>query len=53
MKTKIDTTKYTDQTLVIPADICKIIERENLLAIPADDFSLSFEIEIVKVKVSD
>ena len=53
MTQKIDTTKYTDQTLVIPADICKIIERENLLAIPADDFSLSFEIENGKIKVSD
>jgi len=53
MTQKIDTTKYTDQTLVIPADICKILERENLLAIPADDFSLSFEIENGKVKITD
>ena len=53
MTQKIDTTKYTDQTLVIPADICKILERENLIAIPADDFSLSFEIENGKVKITD
>ena len=45
--------EYTDQVLTIPADICKIIERENLLDNRCDDFSLSFEIENGKVKVSD
>ena len=53
MKTKIDTTKYTDQTLVIPADICKIIERENLLNNALDDFDLSIEIVDGKVKITD
>ena len=45
--------EYTDQVLTIPADICKIIERENLLDNRCDDFGLSFEIENGKVKVSD
>jgi len=53
MTTRIDTTKYTDQTLVIPADICKIIERENLINYSCDDFGLNFEIENGKVKVTD
>ena len=45
--------KYTDQTLVIPADICKIIERSSLLDHGCDDFGLTFEIENGKVKVAD
>ena len=47
------TTKYTEQVLVIPADVCEIIERSNLLDHQCDDFALSFEIEDGKVKVSD
>ena len=42
--------EYTDQVLTIPADICKIIERENLLDNRCDDFALTFEIEDGKVK---
>jgi hypothetical protein len=47
------TVKYTDQTLVVPADICKIIERENLLDSRCDDFGLSIEIVDGKVKITD
>jgi hypothetical protein len=44
--------EYTDQTLVIPADICKILERGSLLDI-ADDFALSIEVENGKVVITD
>ena len=45
--------EYTDQTLVIPADVCKILERESLLDSGCDDFGLNFEIENGKLKVVD
>ena len=45
--------KYTDQTLVVPADICEIIERENLLDSGCDDFGLTIEIENGKLKITD
>jgi hypothetical protein len=45
--------KYTDQTLVVPADICKIIERENLIDSSCDDFGLSIEIVDGEVKITD
>ena len=47
------TTKYTEQVLVIPADVCEILERSNLKDYGYGDFSLGFEIENGKVKVSD
>ena len=47
------TTKYTEQVLVIPADVCEILERSNLQDYGYGDFSLGFEIENGKVKVSD
>lgn len=47
------TVKYTDQTLVVPADICEIIERENLLDSGCDDFGLTIEIENGKLKITD
>ena len=53
MTSKKPTIKYTEQVLVIPADVCEIIERSNLLDHQCDDFALSFEIEDGKVKVSD
>jgi hypothetical protein len=43
---------YTDQILVVPADICKILERGNLLDI-AEDFSLSIEVENGKIVITD
>ena len=46
-------TKYTEQVLVIPANVCEILERSNLQDYGCGDFSLGFEIENGKVKVSD
>ena len=45
--------KYTDQTLVVPADVCKILERENLIDSRLDDFGLSIEIVNGKIKITD
>ena len=45
--------KYTDQTLVVPADICEVLERSNLLDSGCDDFGLSIEIENGKIKITD
>lgn len=47
-----DNIEYTDQTLVIPADVCKILERNNIIDV-AEDFGLSIEIEDGKVKIAD
>ena len=47
-----DNIEYTDQTLVIPADVCKILERDSLIDV-AEDFGLSIEIENGKVKITD
>jgi hypothetical protein len=47
-----DNIEYTDQTLVIPADVCKILERDSLIDV-AEDFGLSIEIENGKVKIAD
>ena len=47
------TVKYTDQTLVVPADVCKILERSNLLDCRCDDFGLNIEIENGKLKITD
>ena len=30
--------QYTDQILVIPADVCEILDRSNLLESGCDDF---------------
>ena len=45
--------KYTDQTLVVPADVCEILERENLLYTGCDDFGLTIEVENGKLKITD
>ena len=45
--------QYTEQTLTVPADVCKILERESLLDSGCDDFGLNFEIENGKLKVVD
>ena len=45
--------EYTDQTLVVPADVCKVLERENLLDSGCDDFGLTIEIENGKLKITD
>ena len=47
------TVEYTEQVLVIPADVCKILERDNLLDSLLDDFGLSIEIVNGKVKITD
>ena len=46
------TTKYTNQTLNIPADVCEIIESDNVFRV-AEDFSLSIGIENGKVVIID
>ena len=45
--------QYADQTLVVPADVCKVLERENLLDSGCDDFGLTIEIENGKLKITD
>ena len=45
--------EYTDQTLTIPADVCKILERESLLNSGCDDFGLNIEVENGKVMITD
>ena len=47
-----DNIEYTDQTLVIPADVCRILERNSIIDV-AEDFGLSIEIENGKVKITD
>ena len=47
-----DNIEYTDQTLVIPADVCRILERNNLNNV-AEEFGLNIEIENGKVKIAD
>ena len=44
---------YKDQTLTVPADVCKILERESLLDSGCDDFGLNFEIANGKLVVTD
>ena len=45
--------QYTEQTLTVPADVCKILERESLLDSGCDDFGLNFEIANGKLVVTD
>ena len=45
--------QYTDQILVVPADVCEVLERSNLLDNNCDDFGLSIEIENGKIKITD
>ena len=45
--------EYTDHTLTVPADVCKILERESLLDSGCDDFGLNFEIVNGKLVVTD
>jgi hypothetical protein len=45
--------QYTEQALTIPADVCKILERESLLDSGCDDFGLNFEIVNGKLAVTD
>jgi len=45
--------QYTEQTLTIPADVCKVLERESLLDSGCDDFGLNFEIVNGKIAVTD
>jgi len=47
-----DNIEYTDQTLVIPADVCRILERSNLNNV-AEEFGLNIEIENGKIKIAD
>ena len=44
---------YKDQTLTIPADVCKILERGRLLDHSCDDFGLTIEIENGELKITD
>ena len=45
--------EYTEQTLTIPADVCKILERETLLDSGYDDFGLNIEVEKGKLVITD